>query len=61
MWNGDIKLYFVVPSDKFDDYPWQSYRGPNNLVSSSHSPWINNLKQYILDIDVHEFYNNSVE
>ncbi|CAG8540577.1 3895_t:CDS:2 [Funneliformis caledonium] len=57
--SGDIKLYFVVPSDKFDVYPWQSYRGPNNLVSSSHLPWINDLKQYVLDINVRKFYSDS--
>ncbi|GBB85883.1 hypothetical protein RclHR1_12330004 [Rhizophagus clarus] len=59
VWNGNIKLYFVVPSDKFDDYPWQSYRGLNNLVSYSHSPWIDDLKQYVLDINLREFYSNN--
>jgi hypothetical protein len=44
VWRGDIKLYFVVSSDMFENYPWQSYRGPNNLVSNSHSPWINDPK-----------------
>lgn len=44
MWNGDTKLYFVVPSDKFDDYHWQSYKSPNDFVSFSHSPWIDDLK-----------------
>ena len=59
IWNGDIKLYFVVPSEKFDAYPWQSYRGPNNIVSVNHSLWINDLKQYVLDINVREFHINN--
>lgn len=54
LWSGgDIKLYFVVPSDKFDEYPWQSYHTVNNLVSFSHSQWIDKIPQYVLDINLH--------
>ncbi|CAI2174198.1 6219_t:CDS:2, partial [Funneliformis geosporum] len=49
-WDESFKLYFVVPSENFETFPWQSYRTKTNNSIKNHPQWIKEIPQYALEI-----------
>ncbi len=50
-WNENFHLYFVVLTENFETFPWQSYRTKKkNDVSKKYPSWIDEISQYALEI-----------
>ncbi|CAG8733459.1 7978_t:CDS:2, partial [Funneliformis caledonium] len=54
-WENDmnnIHLYFVVPANIFEEFPFQSYKTVKGQDSQKIPRWINNISQYALEINI---------
>ncbi|CAG8633005.1 4985_t:CDS:2, partial [Paraglomus brasilianum] len=52
-----ISLIYVVPRDKFDKYPWQSYRttaGKTFKKWNTTNRWIKDINQFVLKMELSE-------
>ncbi|CAG8596002.1 6195_t:CDS:2 [Funneliformis mosseae] len=54
-WGNDmniIHLYFVLPPNIFEEFPFQSYKTVKGQDSQKIPRWINNISQYALEINI---------
>ena len=49
-WDENFNLYFVVPSDIFNTFPWQTYRTSKSDISNKYPQWIDKITQFALEI-----------
>ncbi|RIA86762.1 hypothetical protein C1645_828796 [Glomus cerebriforme] len=60
-WDKKFHLYYVVPTDKFETFPWQSYRTKKNYVIKKYPSWIDEIPQYVLEIKLDKKQTESLK